>query len=35
LEDVLKCHVDVVTTGIQDKTFLNHIMREGVLIYEE
>ncbi len=35
LEDVLKCHVDVVTTGIQDKAFLNHIMREGVLIYEE
>jgi len=35
LEDTLKCHVDVVTTDIQDKTFLNHIMKEGVLIYEE
>lgn len=35
LEDALQCHVDVVTTGIQDKEFLNRIMEEGVLLYEE
>lgn len=35
LENVLKCHVDVVTTGIEDKQFLSAIMEEGVLLYEE
>lgn len=35
LEDALKCHVDVVTTGIEDKQFLSAIMQEGVLLYEE
>ncbi|MCI9327502.1 nucleotidyltransferase [bacterium 1xD8-48] len=35
LENVLNCHVDVVTTGIEDKQFLSAIMREGVLLYEE
>lgn len=35
LEDVLQCHVDVVTTGIEDKQFLTAIMQEGVLLYEE
>lgn len=35
LEKELKCHVDVVTTGIQDKEFLSRIIRDGVLIYEE
>ena len=35
LEDSLKCHVDVVTTGIQDKDFLDNITNEGVLLYEE
>lgn len=35
LEDVLNCHVDVVTTGIEDKQFLSAIMKEGVLLYEE
>lgn len=35
LENVLKCHVDVVTTGIEDKSFLSAIMQEGVLLYEE
>lgn len=34
LEDLLKCHVDVVTTGIKDKSFLDEIQKEGVLIYE-
>lgn len=35
LENVLNCHVDVVTTGIEDKQFLSSITKEGVLIYEE
>ncbi len=35
LESVLKCHVDVVTTGIEDKQVLSAIMREGVLLYEK
>lgn len=35
LENALDCHVDVVTTGIEDKQFLSSIMQEGVLLYEE
>lgn len=35
LESVLNCHVDVVTTGIEDKQFLAAIMKEGILLYEE
>ncbi len=35
LENALDCHVDVVTTGIENKTFLSKIMQEGVLLYEE
>ena len=35
LEDIFHCHVDVVSTGIKDKSFLNSIKREGVLIYEK
>lgn len=35
LENRLNCHVDVITTGIQDKNFLNHIQKEGVLLYEQ
>ena len=35
LENALNCHVDVVTTGIEDKQFLSAIMKEGVLLYEE
>lgn len=35
LEDILKCHVDVVTTGIRDKKFLDNIQSEGVVLYEE
>ncbi len=34
IEQTLGCHVDVVTTGIQDKDFLQEIKREGVLLYE-
>ena len=33
LEDVLGCHVDVVTSGISDKEFLDGIIMEGVLLY--
>ena len=35
LEENLNCHVDVVTTGIQDRDFLERISSEGVLLYEE
>lgn len=35
LENVLNCHVDVVTTEIEDKQFLSLIMKEGVLLYED
>ena len=35
LEEELNCHVDVVTTGIQDRDFLARITGEGVLLYEE
>ena len=35
LEENLNCHVDVVTTGIQDRDFLERITGEGVLLYEE
>lgn len=35
LENALHCHVDVVTTGIEDKQFLSAIMQEGVLLYED
>ncbi|MBE6488737.1 MAG: nucleotidyltransferase [Methanosphaera stadtmanae] len=35
LEDVFHCHVDVVSTGIEDKNFLTMIKKDGVLIYEK
>ena len=35
LEDIFNCHVDVVSTGIQDKTFLALIKKDGVFIYEK
>lgn len=35
LENALNCHVDVVTTGIKDKDFLDNIQSEGVVLYEE
>ena len=35
LEKILNCHVDVITTGIEDKKFLSEIQNEGVLLYEE
>ena len=35
LEDIFHCHVDVVTTDIEDKSFLELIKKEGVLPYEK
>ena len=35
LEDELGCHVDVVSTGIEDKKFLAEIKKDEVLLYEE
>lgn len=35
LEDELKCHVDVVSSGISDKEFLAAIKNDEVLLYEE
>ena len=35
LEDALGCHVDVVTSGIQDKGFWDAIKKDEVLLYEE
>ena len=35
LEDEFNCHVDVVTTGISNKEFLDTIRRDEVLLYEE
>ena len=35
LEEIFNCHVDVVSTGIEDKTFLSIIKKDGVLIYEK
>lgn len=35
LEKNLNCHVDVVTTEIEDKDFLAHILKERVVLYEK
>ncbi|MBR1629935.1 MAG: nucleotidyltransferase domain-containing protein [Lachnospiraceae bacterium] len=35
LEKKFGCHVDVVTTSIQDEDFLSSIQSEGVLLYEQ
>ena len=35
LEQSLGCHVDVVTTNAEDKEFVENIMREGIMIYED
>jgi predicted nucleotidyltransferase len=34
LEKILKCHVDVVTTEIEDTDFINQVLKERVLLYE-
>lgn len=35
LEDVFECHVDLVSSNINNKKFLNRILKEGILIYEQ
>ena len=35
LERALQCHVDVITTGIEDQDFLNEIKKNMVLLYEQ
>jgi hypothetical protein len=34
LEKILGCHVDVITTEIEDTDFLNHVLKERILLYE-
>jgi hypothetical protein len=34
LEKKLGCHVDVITTEIEDTEFLNRVLKERVLLYE-
>ena len=34
LEEKLQCQVDVVTTTIEDKKFIEMIRKDGVLLYE-
>jgi hypothetical protein len=34
LEKVLGCHVDVITTEIEDTYFLKRVLEERVLLYE-
>lgn len=33
LEKVFNCHVDVVSTEIEDKDFIKKIQKDGVLLY--
>lgn len=35
IEDVLTCEVDMVTMGIEDKDFLNRILKDAVILYEQ
>lgn len=35
LENSLQCHVDVITSEINDKDFLKQILHDEVLLYEE
>ena len=35
LEKVFNCHVDVVTSGIDDKDFLSKIEKDRKLLYEQ
>ena len=34
LEKELGCHVDVITTEIEDREFLKQILNERILLYE-
>ena len=33
-EEKFNCHVDLITTGVSDKEFLNTILKDEVLLYE-
>jgi hypothetical protein len=35
LENKLGCHVDVITTEIEDNDFLNRVLEERVMLYEQ
>lgn len=35
LESIFGCHVDLVSTNINNKKFLKSILKEGILIYEK
>jgi len=35
LEEIFGCHVDLVSTNINNKKFLNRIKKYGVLLYEK
>lgn len=32
--EALGCHADVITTGIEDKNFLDGIKQESIILYE-
>lgn len=34
LENKFKCHVDLITEGIEDRVFLGKIMKESKVLYE-
>ncbi len=34
LENIFGCHVDVVSTEIEDQEFVNKIMKESILLYD-
>lgn len=34
LENLFGCHVDVVSTEIEDQEFVNKIMKESILLYD-
>lgn len=35
IEEALNCSIDLVTTGIEDRQFLNRIRQDEVILYEQ
>ena len=35
LEEVFGCHVDVVSTEIEDQNFINNINKDSILLYDK
>lgn len=35
IEEVLACPFDLVTTGIEDRQFLNQIQQDAIVLYEQ